>query len=452
MGGKAYVQKEGAYAAEYEHLEKIVNRVISEKPKDAYGLVEVLSRLVREQPDQKNPPAKEIEDLETASGYVQKIRNLDKVPSEEGVPVTVTGVPDFFEEAEILQWAGVGFGEMESYKVKCSLRNLAFKQQDAGYTKIRLWGKIMGSSKDYYIAEASKDDAEAPDDENPDNEPLGVGANVYTYLVTNDLTGEWAQLPNIKPNEIIAARRIKKIMTGELKAKVVTHPPFPGTEEVLLRAQIARITADTGIMFKDFKKREGNFGEEEATEPAVNEEFFMPTQAQLMCYEGWQHREPHILRIGRTTHRDPPDEIEDDDSEEAAKSNKVRKNMLAEQESDPARDPIRSLDGDGLEWAIKQYGDTALYRNPNPDPESLPWKGRPRSNAVTCVRSLTWPGAVTVAQNANMVNLYVGYGLAAKEPDFYPSMLPDVQEEPEDPIEQVEPQGSTAPAEEPAEE
>merc|ERR1711953_734900 len=172
-----------------------------------------------------------------------------------------------------------------------------------------------------------------------------------------------------------------------------------------------------------------------------------------MTYEGWQHREPHILRIGRTTHREPPEEVDEEDGE-GAESNKVRKRMLAEMESDPARDPIRPLDGDGLEWAIKQYGDIAKYRNPNPDPESLPWKGRPRSNAVTCLRSLTWPGSVTVAQHANMVSLYVGYGLAAKAPDFFPSMLPDVQEEPEDPIEQVEPQpiDGPPPVEEPADE
>jgi len=445
----AYVQKEGPHKAEYDHLEKIVNRVISEKPKDAYGLVEVLSRLVRQQPD-PGADTKMVEDLETTSAYVQKVRELDKVPAEEGNPVNVgCAVPDFVEEAEMLQWAGFGFGEMESYKVKCSLRNLAFKSQDQGFSKIKLWGKILGSSKDYYIAEASKDGADDPDDENPDSEPLGVGANTYSYFVTNDLCDEWTKLPNIKPSEIVASRRIKKILTGDLDAKVVTHPPFPGTERVLLRAQIARITCDTGLMFKDFLKREGNFGEEEATEPAPNEEFGMPTAAELFTTAGWQHKEPHILQHGRTTHREAPEE-----DEENPEQNKLRKKMLAQQESDPARDPIRALDGDCLEWTIKQYGDTALYRNPITDPENpryLPWKGKPRSNAITCVRSLTWPGAVTVAQYANMVSLYVGYGLAAKEPDFFPSMLPDVQEEPEDPMEETEPQGSLQ-VEEPTEE
>merc|ERR1711862_694864 len=112
--------------------------------------------------------------------------------------------------------------------------------------------------------------------------------------VTNDLTEEWTKLPNIKPSEIVASRRIKKILTGDLDAKVVTHPPFPGTERVLLRAQIARITCDTGLMFKDFLKREGNFGEEEATDPAPNEEFGMPTAAELFTTAGWQHGSTYI--------------------------------------------------------------------------------------------------------------------------------------------------------------
>merc|ERR1712070_1165989 len=133
------------------------------------------------------------------------------------------------------------------------------------------------------------------------------------------------------------------------------------------------------------------------------------------------------------------------DEEPDHPDNKLRKRMLAEQESDPVRDPIRQLDGDKLEWVFKQFGDTALYKSASADPAAPP-----RCNAVTSVRSLTWPGAVTVAQNSNMVQLYVGYGLPATEPDFFPSMLPDVQEEPEDPGEQAEPQGSPVTDEAPA--
>jgi len=433
-----YVSKDGAYSSEYDHLEKIINRVISEKPKNAYGLVEVLSRLVREQVDTSSK-VQETASIEESTEQLQKVRALDKVPADGDPPAPVNvgcAVPDFCEDADILQWVGVGFGDLESYKIKCALRNLAFKQMDSSYTRIRLWGKMLGTEADYYVAEAYKEGEVGDADEaTPDAEVGGQGANKYTYFVTNDLVSqEWTKLPNIKPSEVVAARRIKKLMSGKTTTKVVSHPPFPGTEEVLLRAQIARISCDVTLMFKDQLKREGNFGEEEATEPAPNEEFVMPPASQLMMAPGWQHSEPHILQIGRTTHRDAPEADEDNPDNP---DNKLRKRMLAEQESDPVRDPIRQLDGDGLEWVFKQFGDTSLYKNSSSNPSA-----QPTSAAVTCVRSLTWPGAVTVAQGSNMVQLYVGYGLAAKEPDFFPHGLPDVQEEPEEAMEQTEPQGS----------
>jgi hypothetical protein len=433
----AYVTKEGAYNEEYVHLEKIINRVISEKPKDAYGLVEVLSRLVRDEQDDKIVTV--AEDLEAAAACVQKVRELDQLPAEGDPPAPAPIpciVPDFCENADALQWAGVGFGELGSYKIKCALRNLAFKQQESGYTRIRLWGKILGTDADYYIAEAFKEGEQGEEDpDNPGAEIAGVGANKYSYLVTNDLaTQEWNKLPNAKPKEIVASRRIRKVMSGNIASQVVTHPPFPGTEGVLLRAQIARISADVTLMFKDFLKREGNFGEEDATEAAPNEEFAMPTCSQLMTPQGWQHSEPHILQNGRTTHKEAPEANEDEPDHP---DNKLRKRMLAEQESDPVRDPIRNLDSDKLDWVFKQFGDSALYRN-----GSANGGAQAKCNAVTCVRSLTWPGAVTVAQNSNMVQLYVGYGLPATQPDFFPSMQPDVQEEPEDPDEQIEPQGN----------
>lgn len=440
--------KEGPYNAEYDHLERIINRVISEKPKDAYGLVEVLSRLVREQTETGTPTS--TEDLEAAVEYVEKVRLLDKVPADGDPPAPVNvgcTVPDFCEDGDVLQWAGVGFGELESYKIKCALRNLAFKQMDNAYTRIRLWGKVLGTEADYYVAEAYKEgEAGEPDENDPDAEVSGQGANKYTYLVTNDLASqEWVKLPNIRPKEIVAARRIKKLMSGKPTAKVVTHPPFPGTEEVLLRAQIALISADTTLMFKDQLKRDGGeFGTEEVGEIVTNDEFVPPSASVLMTPQGWQHSEPHILQIGRTTHRDPP---EADDENPDNPDNKIRKRMLAEQETDPMRDPIRRLEGDQLEWVFKQFGDTSLYNSGSSDASA-----KPRSNAVTCVRSLTWPGAVTVAQNSNMVQLYVGYGLAAKQPDFFPHGLPDVQDEPEDPGEQVEPQGSLQADEPPPEE
>ena len=55
------------------------------------------------------------------------------------------------------------------------------------------------------------------------------------------------KLPHVKPSQIVAARVVRKLLTGKLDAPVVTYPPFPGNEGNYLRAQIARISATTQI-------------------------------------------------------------------------------------------------------------------------------------------------------------------------------------------------------------
>jgi len=322
-----------------------------------------------------------------------------------------------------------GLGEAESYKVMCSLRNMAAKQE--GYSKIRFWGKIFGTEADYYVAEAAGGSGDA--EEGEDMDPPGSGTNAFAYFVTTDLAGDWVKLPDIKPREIVAARMIKRLFTGDPKARVITHPFFDGKEEVLLRAQIARITADTILCVKGMLMREDP---EDPTSAIVdNTEFSMPSPADLLNIESWVHMAPHVLNNGRTAHKELPDAEEDPAGYKAAKE---------EIEDDPPKDVLRGLGEDGLGWCVKQAGDPTLYKN-HADPT------KPKSNALTYVRSLTWPGAVSVSQKGSFANLYLGYGLPAGEPDFFPPAPPDVQDEPEDPGEFPEPCGEEE-AEAPAEE
>jgi radial spoke head protein 4A len=444
---KAYLKKEGVK----EHLDKIIKKVISEKPQDAYGLLEILSRQVKEQSlaeKEEEPaapsPAEEEEAAANLEKHVQKLRALDKVPVDEGgEPQTVCAVPNFVEDAEALQWAGVGFGEAETYRIMCSMRNLAAKEKDNGVVTLRFWGKILGTGADYYVAEAKRDAGDLPEGAEEGEDAPGVGANQNAYYVTNDLTGDWQKLPDIKPSEIVASRLIRRMLTGDLKAKVLTHPNFAGKEEVLLRAQIARVSADTVLCIKGFWRtpedvREGDDEEAKLKEvEEAGEEFVCPAPAELLSLKSWTHMTPHILRSGRTGHPAPEDP-EDDNPEQNAKVAKDK----AEREADPLRAVLRDLTEDGMEWVSKQTGDTALYRDPvNP--------AKTKCNAVTYVRSLAWPGAVTLAKGGNFVNFYVGYGLQGGEPDFYPSAPPDIQDEPEE-VEQPEPQGEEPPAEEPS--
>lgn len=68
----------------------------------------------------------------------------------------------------------------------------------------------------------------------------------------------WLKLPRVDPTHIVAARRIRKLLTGVLDAPVVSYPPFPkpGLEKNYLRAQIARISGTTHISPRDYFQTE----------------------------------------------------------------------------------------------------------------------------------------------------------------------------------------------------
>merc|ERR1712025_1085415 len=120
------------------------------------------------------------------------------------------------------------------------------------------------------------------------------------------------------------------------------------------------------------------------------------------------------------------------EEEEKKKADAMRK----VQEADPVRSRVRAIATDpDLLWAVRSGGDKSLYKAG----EAM------KSYAVTTVRCLTWPGAVTVCKGAQFTNLYIGHGLKYGEPDFFPCAPLDIQDEPEDPGEMPEPNPQGAP-------
>lgn len=99
---------------------------------------------------------------------------------------------------------------------------------------IRLWGKIIGSEKDYYIAEGQADGVEEAGELSPDTEPKGVGANKWNFYACTDLTGDWVELPVITPTQLKVSRKIKYVFSGDLNKTVLTNPLFPGKESYLV--------------------------------------------------------------------------------------------------------------------------------------------------------------------------------------------------------------------------
>jgi len=186
-------------------------------------------------------------------------------------PDTVDGendgkVDDIIGDLNMLEQAGVGLGQEHAFRLYTSLKKLA-KSKPA--EAVHFFGIIRGTQQDYYIAEASYKERDA----GPGDEPKGEGEeapapavdpvfppredgatgepdtwltnpNQYVYFVCSNPgpAAVWKRLPDVLPKHIALARRVRRLLSGNLNAPVLDFaPPFPGTEAHLLRAQIARI-------------------------------------------------------------------------------------------------------------------------------------------------------------------------------------------------------------------
>ena len=96
-----------------------------------------------------------------------------------------------------------------------------------------------------------EDENEAPANEEAEPDPLlevpGTGVNEMVYFVAQDSLSEWKRLPNLSYKEIIAARSIKVLFTGDLERKIYSNPFFFGEEKHYLRAQLSRIIYSTSL-------------------------------------------------------------------------------------------------------------------------------------------------------------------------------------------------------------
>ena len=110
----------------------------------------------------------------------------------------IANLPDVQADAKIWALAGVGFGEYETMLLQKSLKDLNVK---SGATQARLWGKIRGTEKDYFVAEGTLEAGEAAEGEEggEPSEARGAGVNKNVYWATNSFVGEWTLLPDLKP-------------------------------------------------------------------------------------------------------------------------------------------------------------------------------------------------------------------------------------------------------------
>ena len=335
----------------------------------------------------------------------------------------------------IYQWAGINLGENVAMLLQKSMQKLA---QTSGASQLRLWGKILGTERDYYIVEgvAATADEEEP---NPEMEAKGTGVNKYTYWVCNcPSENKWTVLPNLLPGDISIARQIKFHFSGDLDRRIITNPFFKEKENKLLRAQIARISASTTLLPKGVKKvvveGEGDEAVETREVEAVmvedkdgNSFPFIPRFADMKNASSWVHHEANILRNNKTVHAEvvAPEGEEWDDARLAEE----KKKQLA---ADPYEPRLKNITADAKvkganAWTVRHYGDSSEYLAAN--------ESDIRQNyGVVVVKSNWWPGAVTFYTQEKMkgFNIYVGDGHKFEDKTYYPIAPPKMQADPEE--------------------
>lgn len=124
---------------------------------------------------------------------------------------------DLLDEANMYEWAGIGFSKSETFRLSVSIQRLA---QANSTTSLRFWGKILGLGADFYIAEGELG-TPTPDPEDQFAEEGSSGANKYTYWVMkDDGSYEWTRLPNVTRAQIVAARQLRRYVGSDLEGKV----------------------------------------------------------------------------------------------------------------------------------------------------------------------------------------------------------------------------------------
>lgn len=238
------------------------------------------------------------------------------------------------------------------------------------------------------------------------------GVNKNAFFVTNDLTTDWVELPDIKPSQLKAARNIRYVFTGNLNRIIITNPHFAGTEKEYLRCQIARISHGANIIpstnhykiadpDQPFRPLEKN---DEAKPLKINE---------LLNLKNWIHFLPGILKEGRISHYiEVPEGVDDPED--------YRKKYIERDPFDKRIKPIgddqnllSSINNIKLPaWKIQYLYDDKVYTDPGIklNPEEEEQKDNTKNFVLVCIKSLRWPGSYTVRFKNENYSFYFGLG------------------------------------------
>jgi len=422
----------------YDTLASMVDKILEERPADAVDLLEtclLVKKTAFTPVDTVGAGAATAKDT-AAAVALNELYIAPEAPinEETGEPEELPAVNDFETEnmvadASLFAAVGAGLGQTEMYKVMMAAKKLG-EDAEKELATVRFFGKIFGTGGDYYVFESTlKSPPAAPEPEEGADLSIappefGSGTNAWTYFVCSYLGGPFTMLPDVTPQQVTAARQLKKFMTGDLSAEVSAYPVFPGTEASFLRAQIARIAAATVLCPSGFF----SVGEDGVSLEKVEE--FTPAAASELS---WCHRYQHVKAQGRCELYVPPPP-EGEEEAPPAEEPEVSPALLTAIADDARIGASEEVEGEPAWATLSSSAQTATKYQ------------------TAGVRSTIWSGAVAVASGALFSNMYVGWGV--KNAPFVPTPPPAPAAEAEPLVESTElpPIPDPEPEEEAAEE
>jgi radial spoke head protein 4A len=391
----------------YDHLTETIMKILLDRPSNAYDMFEKISSDVKMNPlnpestNKAVPPSSD--EVEKQLNWAKSCSALLKRPDEP--PEQNVAFPDLMSEASLFEWAGISFGRSDTYRLYLSIKTFA-ETLPAEVERLRFFGMIKTRGSPYFVVEGLNADEDEFDEKRQEGKS---GANKYSYWVTQSVeSGSWFKLPNVTMAQVVAARKFKKYLSGNLEAPVVSFPPFDGNENNLLRALIALIGGSTCI------SPAGYFELDEDSDPpvvklaeaeAINENFPKPAQ-DLKEPDAWVHHEIELNALGRVTAM--PEETDENGD------------VIEPDEPVETVPPLKGIEGE--QWSLRLG----------------PGGAGEFAGSVVYAKSLVWPGAVAVAEGKRFVNIYVGYGVKYEAKTYSPPLpaalqvewAPEEEEEP----------------------